>query len=209
MTTENINQSEPIFKQILGDNWNQLGKVIQNHYFLKPYSNDYICVTGEMDEIYHSTIAKLLIPFGLIFGAIVPYNDKNVAIKVHYNSNPNNSTLYWDRIFKFKTHSTFHFKSYMEQQTGNEVIEYVRFGVGMKLAVSEQDGAIIFQDKGYVWKFLNIKIPIPINLLFGRAYIEERPIDETHFSMKMIIKHSLFGVMFRYSGQFTFDRFKN
>jgi len=199
-----MKKSDPIFKQILGNNWDNLGKVIQDHYFLRPYSTDYICVTGEMDEIYHSTFAKLLIPFGLIFGAIVPYNDNSVPIEVHYNSNSNNSQLNWDRVFKLNKHKPFHFKSYMEQQKENEVIEYVRFGVGMRLAVTANEGAIIFHDLGYVWKIFGVKIPLPINLLFGNAYIEERPIDDTHFSMKMIIKHPLFGILFRYSGQFTF-----
>ncbi len=199
-----MKNTDPIFKQILGDNWDELGTVIQAHYFLKPYSDDYICVSGEMDEIHHSTIAKLLIPFGLLFGAIVPYNDNQVPIDVHYNSNPNKATLYWDRVFKFNKHKTFHFKSYMEQHSGNEVIEYVRFGIGMKLAVTTENDAIIFHGKGYVVKIMGIKIPLPISLLFGNAYIEERPIDNTHFSMKMIIKHPLFGIMFRYSGQFHF-----
>ncbi len=201
-----MKKTDPIFKQILGDNWDKLGTVIQEHYFLKPYSDDYICVTGEMDEIYHSKIAKLLIPFGLLFGAIVPYNDTQVPIDVHYNSKPDNATLYWDRVFKLNNRKTFHFKSYMEQHSGNEVIEYVRFGLGMKLAVTVEDGAIIFHDKGYVMKILGFKIPLPINLLFGNATIEERPIDDTNFSMKMIIKHPLFGVMFRYSGQFQFTK---
>ena len=198
------NNHEPIFKQILGSQWNNLGKVIQDHYFLKPYSDDYICVRGEMDEIHHSLIAKLLIPFGLLFGAIVPYNKKSVPIDVHYNSKPDSSKLYWDRVFKLSATKHFHFKSHMEQQSGNEVIEYVRFGVGMKLLVTAEDGALIFKDNGYVWKLFGINIPIPINLFFGKAYIEERPIDDENFSMKMIIKHPLFGVLFRYSGKFTF-----
>lgn len=197
---------DPIFKQILGVSWNNLGKVIKEHYFLRPYSSDYIYVTGEMEEIYHSNIAKLLIPFGLLFGAIVPYKGKQVTIDVHYNSSPDNSNLYWDRVFKFKNRKAFHFKSYMEYQSGNEVIEYVRFGLGMKLAVSTENNAIIFHNIAYVWKIMGIKIPIPVNLFFGNAYIEERPIDDKHFSMKMIIKHPLFGVLFRYSGQFSFDK---
>ncbi|VAW94164.1 hypothetical protein MNBD_GAMMA22-2167 [hydrothermal vent metagenome] len=94
----------------------------------------------------------------------------------------------------------------MEQQTGNEVIEFVRFGVGMKLAVTAKDGSIIFHGKAYVWKLLGFKIPVPINLLFGNAYIEERPIDDEHFSTKMIIKHPWFGVMFRYSGEFSLSK---
>jgi len=198
------NKCDPIFKQILGDQWNDLGKVIQDHYFLKPYSDDYICVKGEMDEIYHSPIAKLLIPFALLFGAIVPYNRNNVPIDVHYNSKSDNSTLYWDRVFKLSPTHDFHFKSHMEMQSGNEVIEYVRFGVGMRLLVTAENGVLIFKDNGYVWKLFGVNIPIPINLIFGKAYIEERPIDDEHFSMKMIIKHPLFGDLFRYSGKFTF-----
>ena len=92
----------------------------------------------------------------------------------------------------------------MEMQSGKEVIEYVRFGVGMKLLVTAENGVLIFKDNGYVWKLFGVNIPVPINLIFGKAYIEERPIDATNFSMKMIIKHPLFGDLFRYSGQFTF-----
>lgn len=199
------NNNDPIFKQILGTQWDELGPVIRNHYFLKPYSEDYICVKGEMDEIYHSLVAKLLIPFGLLFGAIVPYNRKNIPIDVHYNSKPDSEKLYWDRVFKLSPTKNFHFKSHMEQQSANEVIEYVRFGVGMRLLVSAEEGALIFKDNGYVWKIFGVNIPIPMNLLFGNAYIEERPIDDENFSMKMIIKHPIFGVMFRYSGRFTFS----
>lgn len=197
-------QQDPIFKQILGSQWDKLGKVIQNHYFLKPYSDDYICVKGEMDEIYHSPIAKILIPFGLLFGAIVPYNRKKVPIDVHYSSKPENSKLDWDRVFKLSPTNEFHFKSYMELQQGNEVIEYVRFEVGLKLLVTAEEGALIFRDNGYVWKIFGINIPIPMNWIFGNAYIEERPLDDKKFSMKMIIKHPLFGDLFRYSGKFTF-----
>ena len=200
------NNHEAIFKQILGSQWDELGIVIKEHYFLKPYSDDYICVQGEMDEIHHSLIAKLLIPFGLLFGAIVPYNRKNVPIDVHYNSKPDSSTLYWDRVFKLTPTKHFHFKSRMEQQVGNEVIEFVRFGIGLRLLVTVENRAIIFRDNGYVWKIFGINIPIPMNLVFGNAYVEERPLDDENFSMKMIIQHPLFGVLFRYSGKFTFTK---
>lgn len=182
-----------------------LGKVIHDHYFLKPYSHDCICVKGEMVEIHHSLIAKLLIPFGLLFGAIVPYNRKNVPIDVYYNSKIDSPKLYWDRVFKLSSTKDFHFKSHMEYLADNQVIEYVRFGVGMKLLVTAEDGALIFRDNDYVWKLFGINIPIPMNLIFGNAYIEERPIDDEHFSMKMIIKHPVFGLLFRYSGKFSFS----
>ncbi len=194
---------EPVFKNVLADDWDKLGSVIKHHYSLMPFSDDYICVTGQMLEIFHSAIAKLFIPFGLLFGAVVPYRAKNIPVDVHYNSNHNNGHIYWDRVFKFTDKKHFHFKSHMEHVEGNEVIEYVRFGVGMRLQVTAEGGALVFRDIGYIWRVGSIKIPIPVNWVFGNAYVEERPVDEDNFTMKMVLTHPLFGVMFRYNGQFS------
>ena len=198
--------NKSIFQLVLGDQWDDLGHVIKQHYSLRPFSDDYICVSGVMSEVYHSPMAKLLIPFAMLFGAVVPFRGSDVPIEVHYNSNTNNGNLYWDRIFKFSDKNHFHFKSHMEHIQDNEVVEFVRFGVGMRLKVTAEEGAIIFRDNGYIWRLPGVTIPIPINLMFGSAYVEERPIDENTFSMKMIIKHPLFGVMFRYSGKFKLDQ---
>jgi hypothetical protein len=68
----------------------------------------------------------------------------------------------------------------MEQHEaqGAEVIEYVRFGIGMRLAVSAEDGALVFRDLGYVWRIAGLRIPLPLGLLLGTAYVEERPDPE-------------------------------
>lgn len=195
--------SEPIFKTILGDEWMKLGAIIRKHYSLKPYSQNYVRVDGVMEEIHHSFFAKLLIPFGLLFGAIVPYRATNVPISVHYRSNPNNANLYWDRVFEFRPARNFHFKSYMQQTNDNEVIEFVRFGVGMRLRVTAEEGALVFRDIGYIWKIFDFELPIPAGLLFGKAYVEERPIDEDSFSMKLELNHPIFGILFRYQGRFS------
>ena len=159
-----------------------------------------------MSEIYHSAIAKLFLPFGMLFGAVVPYQGKNVPIDVHYSCSKDNANIYWDRVFKFSERNHYHFKSHMEHTGDNEVIEFVRFGVGMRLKVTAEDGAMVFRDAGYIWRLFGRDIPIPVGLLFGRAYVEERPVDENNFEMKMVLEHPLFGVMFRYEGEFNMRR---
>ena len=195
---------KPVFHLVLGDDWDDLGSVIRDHYFLKPKSKNYICVSGEMSEIQHSWAAKLLIPVGLLFGAIVPYKGKCIPVDVHYNSNPNNSNIYWDRIFKFKR-GNFHFKSHMELVKKNEVIEFVRFGMGIRLNVTVEKGALIFRSIGYIWRFLGFDIPIPGKWLMGKVYVEERPINDTNFSMKMTLQHPFLGELFTYKGQFKLN----
>ena len=192
---------QPVFQTLLGDNWNKLGEVVRRHYFLRPRSDDYICVSGEMVEVYHSTFAKVLIPFGVLFGAIVPYKGKNIPTDVHYNASPKNGNIYWDRVFKFPR-GDFHFKSHMEPVKQHEAIEFVRFGMGIRLKVSAEDGALVFRDTSYVWRIFGTDIPFPGRWVMGSVYVEERPLSANSFSMKMILEHPIFGELFRYKGCF-------
>jgi len=132
-----------------------------------------------MSKIHHSNVAKLFIPFGLLFGAVVPYKGKDKAVDVHYISRANNN-LYWDRVFKFQ-HSDFHFKSYMESIEQGEVIEFVRYGIGIRLNVSAEEGVLVFRDIGYLWRIFGFDIPIPGSWLMGQVYVAERPIDGCFF----------------------------
>lgn len=193
----------PVFQDVVGADWERLGEVIRRHYFLRPFSDDYICVKGTMHEVYHSAFARLLMPLARVFGALVPYRGRQVPIEVHYNARPDDGTIHWDRVFHFPGRAPFHFRSHMEPVGGNRVIEFVRFGVGMRLRVTAEDGALVFRDEGYVWRLLGIDLPLPMGLLMGRAYVEERPVDEDSFSMRMSLTHPLFGELFRYDGSFT------
>jgi hypothetical protein len=195
----------PIFQTLLGEDWDRLGEVIRRHYFLRPFSSDYVCVIGTMHEVHHSVIAKLLIPMARVFGALVTFQGVDVPIEVHYNAQPDSGKLYWDRVFHFPGRKPFHFKSHMEHAGGNRVIEFVRFGVGMRLRVSAEEGALVFRDEGYIWRLFGVDVPIPVGLLLGRAYVEERPVDAQTFRMKMFLKHPLLGELFRYSGRFSLD----
>jgi hypothetical protein len=199
------NAGTPIFQTVLGPAWHDLGEVIRRHYFLRPFGDDAITVRGTMDEVEHSAFAKLLIPMARIFGALVPYRGRNVPIEVHYSTRPGDEALYWNRVFHFEGRPPFHFRSHMEHGGRGQVIEFVRFGVGMRLRVGAENGVLVFRDEGYVWRLVGINVPIPLGLLLGRAYIEERPVDDETFTMRMNLVHPLFGEIFRYSGRFTLD----
>lgn len=196
----------PVFQQALGPAWEQLGDVIRRHYAMAPFSDDQVCVRGTMSEVWHARWAALLMPFGRLFGALVPHTGSNVPIEVHYSCRPDNAHLLWDRVFHFPGRPPFHFRSHMEHDAsqGAEVIEYVRFGIGMRLAVSAEQGALVFRDLGYVWRVAGLRIPLPLGLFLGTVYVEERPDadDPDHFTMKMRLQHRWFGDVFRYSGRF-------
>jgi Domain of unknown function (DUF4166) len=198
---------QPVFQQALGPAWDRLGEVIRRHYAMRPFSDDHVCVRGTMDEVWHAPWAALLMPFGRLFGALVPHQGKEVPIEVHYRCRPDAATLHWDRVFRFPGRAAFHFRSHMEHDAarGSEVIEYVRFGIGMRLAVSAEEGALVFRDLGYVWRVAGLRVPLPLGLLLGTAYVEERPdpADADRFTMKMLLRHRWLGDVLRYSGRFS------
>ena len=193
----------PVFQMLLGADWRELGEIIRRHYFLRTYSDDQISVVGIMDEVHSSRIARLVIPLTRLFGSLVPYQGTDVPIVVHYSARPDADTIHWDRVFDFPGRKPFHFRSYMEPCGDHQVIEFVRFGVGMKLRVTAEGGALVFRDVGYVWRLFGVDVPLPVGLLLGKAYVEERPLDGERFTMKMSLRHPLFGELFRYSGTFS------
>lgn len=194
---------QPVFQAVLGPQWQALGEVIRRHYFLRPYSDDRITVSGVMHEVHHNWLARLMMPFARIAGALVPYRGRDVPIDVHYDCRPDDGNIYWNRVFRFDGRPPFHFRSHMEQTGPGQVIEFVRLGIGLRLRVSAEDGALVFRDAGYVWRLFGLDVPLPVGLLLGRAYVEERPVDAERFSMKMHLRHPLFGEVFRYSGSFS------
>jgi hypothetical protein len=197
----------PVFQTVLGNaDWQRLGRVVREHYSLRPFTNDRMTVRGHMDEVWHARIATLFMPMGRLFGALVPHQGRDVPIDVHYSCRSTDACLYWDRRFRFPGRPVFHFRSHMEvaDTTRHEVVEYVRFGLGLRLRVTAEDGALVFRDAGYVWRIGRLQLPMPLHLVLGRAYVEERPVpgDEGAFTMKMTIRHPWWGELFRYSGRF-------
>lgn len=195
----------PIFESVLGADWAELGAIVRRHYRLRPFSHDSVTVYGSMDEVWHSALAKALLPMARLVGALVPYRGRDVPIEVHYSARAGDGTLHWDRVFHFPGRSPFHFRSHMELAGGNEVIEFVRLGIGMRLAVTAEDGALVFRGRGYVWRLLGRDWPLPLGAVLGQAYVEERPAGPDRFTMRMTLVHPLFGELFRYSGRFAVD----
>lgn len=201
----------PVFRSVLGEAaWQRLGEVVRRHYSLRAFSGDSVTVRGRMDEVWRGRWAWLLLPAGRLFGALVPYQGRDVPIEVHYRCHPDSARLSWDRCFHFAGRPVFHFRSFMEAapHTRHEVVEYVRFGLGLRLRVSAEDGALVFRDAGYVWRLgRGPRVPLPLHLLLGRAYVEERPVpgDDGAFTMQMRIRHPWWGDVFRYSGRFRLD----
>ena len=93
----------------------------------------------------------------------------------------------------------------MENGKDNEIIEYVRYNLGICMAVSERDGALCYESLGYRWDLGPLRLHIPDWLLLGKATIIERGLDERTIELSFDIHHPVFGRTFTYSGSFVLE----
>ncbi len=192
-------------RQALGEQWQRLHPAVRRHYDIRADGVAHLQLRGIMYEVDHATIIKPFMWVGRLFGALVPYRGRNLPVKVINTARPGRSTLFWERHFHFPGREPFRFVSRMENGKGNEIIEYVRYNLGIRMAMSERDGALCYESRGYRWDLGPLKLHIPDWLILGRATIVERGLDAQTIELRFDINHPVFGHTFTYSGSFVLE----
>jgi len=189
--------TNPIFKPIFGASWQALPPVMQKHYAVRKGGDDTVVVKGSLD-------VKIAWPVRIVsrlLGVLVPYSGDKVPVTVTFTSTPNGS-FQFDRAFAFADKPVHHFRSIMQPAGGDEVIEWMGYGVGWRCAYGWDGAKVILAHRGYVLRLFGRCLPLPLELLLGKGYAEETPISDTRFAMWTHTRHPLFGKMFRYGGEF-------
>jgi hypothetical protein len=193
----------PIFKQALGDDWEKLHPVVRKHYDLTPGHDQEVTMQGTMHEVDHSRIAKIFLLVGRVFGALIPYKGKNIPTTVrNWTALQGGHSMFWHRTFVFPGGRPIVFSSRMIYLSDNEIIEYVRFGMGIRMRLSVIDGALVYESCGYQWDIGGVTIRIPEWLLLGSGLITESGLSDSEFRMDFQMHHPIFGKTFSYTGNF-------
>ena len=194
-TTDN---NQPIFQKVFADSWDQLPPVMKNHYIVRPNSDDMVKVEGNLDikiSPFVSVITRLT-------GMLLAYSGKNVPATVMFTSGKDVKSFFFDRTFHFPERGDVKFRSRMEHIKDNVLVEFMKFGIGWKLAYEWDGCKVILVHRGYVWRILGTMIPVPLEWIMGKGHAEETPLSDDSFSMWTHSKHFLFGKPFGYSGEF-------
>jgi len=188
-----------MFKEILSEKWELLSPAIQQHFDLN--EGEEVKLEGKL-TVRHGKFIKLLMPFIRLTGALVPVEGDNFTVTVE--NKKVNDIFYWHRQFK-KDQKTYKFTSKM-QRFDNDIVEFVGLNLGIRLGLNVINSGLIFEDKGYVFKFGSRLIPIPVQFLMGRSHIKEYTLkDSPHdLEMKFVVHHPCFGFGFSYMGYFDF-----
>lgn len=194
-------KNEPIFKSIFGEQWASLPPVMKKHYSNRPYTQDISTVTGHLDVSCKPPLLWLS-PLMKLLGQIPTHNEKNVPVTVHFESDLNSKSFHFNRMFTFTKSAPYAFQSRMLQVKDNEVIEIMKFGLGWKMLYNWDGEKVILTHKGYALNFFGHFIPLPLTIIMGKGYAEERPLTEHSFEMETHIHHPWWGKLYEYKGHF-------
>lgn len=198
-----MNQSEPIFKNVFDTTWEKLPSVFQKRYSNRAFSDDIITVNGTMDIVV-SKFIRLFAPILKWLNVLVPYDGKNIPVKVDFYSHPNSRLLSLKRTFYFQNNIEYKFNSTIIALGINDVIETVRFNIGWRTHYFYAGNKVVMEHKNFVLRLFNLNIPLPLTYLFGKIHAEEEMINDVTYRITMTITHPWFGDIYCYAGNFTF-----
>lgn len=193
---------KPEFEKALGKDWAELPQVIKQHYDI-PGEFTRLQVSGIMEEVKLRPILKLAMPVLQFLGALVAESGRNIPTELINYADGEKSEMKWERTFHFPNRDRTFFTKMVADGEG-EIIEYVRFGLGIRLKVWVENDTLHYLQKSYVINVFGVfKLPFPNWLGLGTGWIKERPAAEPEkFTVDFGIDHPLLGRVFAYNGTF-------
>lgn len=192
---------QPIFAAILGEQWDKLPLVMKKHYANHPYCNETVIIKGKM-TIHYMGWGNRIFPLFKWLGVWVPFKGKDITVDVNLKSYPHSPDLHFERIYYFHQQKPYHFHSRMIHVKDNEVVELMPFNVGWRVNYVYEGGKVLLKHKGYVLKFFQWFIPIPLGWIMGEGNAIEQPVSEDAFMMQFEMYHPWFGKVYEYGGEF-------
>lgn len=197
-------KNPPLFRAVFDEAWPALPSVFHKHYAPRPGTDDTVRVEGRLN-VHVSPLVSLM---SRLTGALIPWSGQNIPVTVTFHCGADGKSFHFDRAFHYPGRGTRHFTSTMVHLGGNELIEFIKFGIGWRLTYDWEDEKVILRHRGYIWRLFGIDIPLPIGLVMGHGYAEEKALSDTRFHMWTHAHHPLFGRMLYYEGEFEIAEVK-
>lgn len=203
---ENLRDDEkPLFASVFGADWDGLPRVLQRHYANRAFRDDVVTVEGTL-TVEFSPLGRALKPLMRWTKALVPYEGRDVPVKVAFVTDANSNAFRFERAFRFPSRPPYAFRSAMIPVGGDLLTEWMSGGLGWRTAYRWNGTKVTLTHRGYVARLFGLAIPVPLTLFLGAGYAEEEAIDDDSFSMWTEIRHPLWGRVFGYRGQFRVTR---
>ncbi len=201
------------YQTLLGEQaWGRLHPDIQMRF--GPKVNQAVNYAGVMSEVNASLAGRLFAQLCRLIGTpLATQVGKNVPILVKVYPNHKLQGMTWDRFYQFSNNvvnrvkSTKVIRANARNKTTDaqpsELVEMVGYGFGMKLDVSEVDGALRFTSSEFFWEFAKFRIKIPDWLSPGKTVVQQKALADGQFEFRLNVEHPILGKVFAQVGVFA------
>ncbi|OYY74239.1 MAG: hypothetical protein B7Y40_05755 [Gammaproteobacteria bacterium 28-57-27] len=184
-----------LMQKALGEQWASLPPALRAHYQAQDNTD-----LGRLDIEFPAGMSPFLwLLHGM--GALIHRRGQALPATVEKRMNEQGQQ-HWHRRVLFADGRTVAFRSRWVYPGGNELIEFVNPLLGLRMAVEVIDGQLHYSGRHFVLQLGTLRLPLPEALL-GHTTIVETALNEAGFAMDFRLTHPLFGLIYRYHGEFV------
>lgn len=192
------------FRALVGETgWSRLPAAVQWRFSKRLAPRAVLLYSGEVLETRLSRAGKLLSFLARAIGAPLPLDDGMTGgATVAVMENPGLGGQSWTRTYARAGQfpQVIHSAKCFSGPTGLE--EHVGCGIGMSLAVAEEEGALVFRSVRYFLAVGRARVPIPRRLEPGAMEIVHRDEGGGAFLFTLALRHPRLGVLVRQTARF-------
>ena len=178
--------------------WNALSPEVRRRFSKRVADQSSIVYTGEVAEARFSIWGRLLAQAVRMIGAPLPlHSDTGIAAVVTVTEDARVRGQVWTRLYARRRGfpQVIHTSKRFQGETGLE--EYLGYGVGMSLAVTVEDGAIVFRSVDYFFDLFGLRLKLPALLRPGDLTITHAETGAGRFSFTLDLVHKHLGLLIR------------
>jgi hypothetical protein len=141
----------------------------------------------------------------LLRSPLAPWPGEAVPVSVHVSRDPGGGVR-WERIYAYPGRAPLSIVSMKLAARDGTLLEVTRGGVGMRLSLGVEAGALVFRSSGYFWRIGLWLAPLPALLTPGCCTVVHRDLGSGRFHFSLSFRHPLAGETLVNAGDFTDPR---
>lgn len=176
--------------------WQQLPPEVQRRFSKNLNTGKPTIYAGRVTNVSISRLGWMLAQALRIIGAPLPLSRATGALSIVTVTNDKETGgQIWTRVYWGSTGlpQIIQSRKCFLGRTGLE--EHVRAGIGMSLAITVEDGALVFRSQDYFWRCGSLRVTIPKMLTPGHMTVSHKAVTPESFLFTLSLEHGMFGTL--------------
>jgi hypothetical protein len=198
-------RAETTYEDLLGpEAWARLHPEIRRRFSARPHGEEYTRYAGTMHCVELSTMGWLFAQVCRLFGTpLAPCRGKQVRMDIELSWDEQLQGVTWSRTYHFVPDRDFTVRSTKSRSADGALTEHIGHGFSMRLALTEQNGNLVFSSTRYEVEILGRAIRIPDWLTPGVTTVLHEQVRGDRFRFVLAVVHPLLGRTIYQNGEFV------